>query len=214
MALKNVNTRFEYGVTLTDSKSRITKFFEKPLWGDIFSNQVNTGIYVFNKEIFRFIPPNRFYDFGSQVWPELLKKRKPIYGFNFNHFWTDIGNIQEYHHAQHAVLNKELNTAMDLRELRPKVWMGSGTKLGSGVKLEAPCMIGNHCIIGKNATIGAGTVIGDDSKIGNQSVIKNSILWGRVQVANQVRMNHCAIGMNVKISNNIPFLQGIVLNIS
>lgn len=212
IALRKVNTRFEYGVTLTDSKMRITKFVEKPCWGDVFSDQVNTGIYVFKKEIFDFIPPNRFYDFGNQVWPELLKKRKPIYGFIFNQFWTDIGNVTEYHHAQRAVLNKEVSVSLNARQIKPGVWIGSGTKLSPGVKLEAPCMIGSNCIIGKNATIGTCTVIDNDSKIGAHSVIKNSILWSHVEIADKVHLNNCTIGMNVKISKSAPYLEGIVLN--
>ncbi|MDE2236764.1 MAG: nucleotidyltransferase family protein, partial [Elusimicrobia bacterium] len=78
MALKAIDSRFEYGVTLTEASGRIKGFLEKPSWGDVFSNKVNTGIYILEPEVLKLIPPNSFYDFGHQLWPKLLKLKKPI----------------------------------------------------------------------------------------------------------------------------------------
>jgi len=47
MAIKAIDSRFEYGVTLSEGNGRIKGFLEKPSWGDVFSNKVNTGIYLF-----------------------------------------------------------------------------------------------------------------------------------------------------------------------
>ncbi len=56
MATKRIDARFEYGVTLTDASQRIKGFMEKPSWGDVFSNKVNTGIYLFEPEVLKLIP--------------------------------------------------------------------------------------------------------------------------------------------------------------
>lgn len=56
MAIQGVDTRFEYGVTVTAKGGRITRFIEKPRWSDVFTNEVNTGIYVFEPEVLASIP--------------------------------------------------------------------------------------------------------------------------------------------------------------
>ena len=76
MALKPVDTRFDYGVTMTHAGGRITRFIEKPLWSDVFSNEVNTGIYVFEPEALQFIPKGKVYDFGHELWGRFCSKTK------------------------------------------------------------------------------------------------------------------------------------------
>jgi mannose-1-phosphate guanylyltransferase/phosphomannomutase len=212
IALKAVETRFEYGVTITDKRGRIKKFVEKPLWGDVFSNEVNTGIYLFNKKVFNLIPQGQFYDFGHQLWPKLLKFQKPIYGYKFSNFWNDIGNVKEYREAQKAVLEKKVNFQKNAREVKPNVWIGKGVKVEKGVKFVAPCLIGDDCFIGKNATIGAHSAIGSHSIIGEKAVVKNSVLWNRVRVGDGAFLDGCVIGKGEKISKNCSFFEGILLD--
>jgi len=121
MGLKKVESKFEYGVTFIDKNSRIKKFVEKPSWGDVFSNVVNTGNYVFSKTILKEIPKNKFFDFGKQVWPRLLKKKKPIFGLEFRDYWTDIGNLTEYFHAQKAVLDRLIAVQIPGSQAKPTI---------------------------------------------------------------------------------------------
>ena len=102
LALKPVDTRFEYGVTLSDKSGRITRFIEKPAWSDVFSNQVNTGIYVLEPKLLSQIPSRKVYDFGSELWPKLLKNRTRLFGHIIDAYWCDVGNLQEYRRAHKA----------------------------------------------------------------------------------------------------------------
>ena len=167
IALQSADSRFEYGVTLLNKDGRVRRFIEKPSWSDVYSCLVNTGIYVFNKEIFGHIPARRFYDFGKQVWPELLQKKKRVFGYEFKDFWTDIGNIAEYRRANRVAMDK----------MKSRVWKGERSKVHSSVKVIAPCFIGNDCVIEKNATIGPYSVIGNGSRVLARSILSNSILW-------------------------------------
>ncbi|MDR3113155.1 MAG: nucleotidyltransferase family protein, partial [Endomicrobium sp.] len=92
IALKNVDERFEYGVTVTNKEGRVKSFVEKPYWRDVFKSAVNTGIYFFEPEIFNYIPKNKFYDFWKDLFPLLLKNGKRVFGRVFDEYWTDIGN--------------------------------------------------------------------------------------------------------------------------
>lgn len=213
IALKEVDSRFDYGITILNERKEIKKFVEKPLWGDVFSNRVNTGIYLFKKEVFNHIPDGKFYDFGKQVWLELLKKKKPIYGFEFPEFWTDIGNIAEYHRAQKAALDKKVRLQIDGHQIQDKVWVGSGSKIGPQVRLISPCLVGNNCRIKKNSAIGSYTVVGNRVKIGPETVIKNSVLLDEVKVENRVNLDHCIVGKNRTVPKNSCISGGSIFSI-
>jgi mannose-1-phosphate guanylyltransferase/phosphomannomutase len=96
IVLKKIDARFEYGITVAAKDGKIKTFIEKPLWGDFFSDTVNTGIYIFEPEIFKYIPKNKFFDFSMDLFPLLMKNKKPLFGYVMDEYWTDIGNIYEY----------------------------------------------------------------------------------------------------------------------
>jgi len=213
MVLKPVDSKFEYGVTLTDKSGKIKKFIEKPRWSDVFANTVNTGIYIFEPEIFNYIPKNRPYDFGFQLWPDLLARKKRIYGYVMKEYWTDVGNIKEYRNGVKGALEGKIRLNIPGKEVRPGIWVGEGAKIEKGAKLFAPCVIGRYCFIGSGACIDSFTTIGDNSYIERGAVIKNSILWEKVKVAKNVHLENCIIGNKAKVSEDISVFEGTVLNI-
>ncbi|MBI3012812.1 MAG: NDP-sugar synthase [Elusimicrobia bacterium] len=213
IALKKVESRFEYGVTLLNKKDEITNFIEKPSWGEIYSNRVNTGIYVFQKEILKRIPSGKFYDFGRQLLPQLIRTEKAC-GFEFKEYWTDIGTLAEYKQAQTIVLNKGIRTRPDAPEVRPNVWVGKNCRMERGVRLHAPCFIGNDCFLGKNAIIGAHTIVGHRSQIGSGSVLSQSILWDGVKVGAGARLDRCIIGKDATVPREVSYHGGAILSLS
>ena len=56
IALKAVENPLEFGIVITRDDGSIERFLEKPTWGQVFSDTINTGIYVLEPEIFDFIP--------------------------------------------------------------------------------------------------------------------------------------------------------------
>jgi mannose-1-phosphate guanylyltransferase/phosphomannomutase len=214
MALKPIDARFEYGVTLTNPQGRITRFIEKPKWSDVFSNHVNTGIYVFEPSILSQIPPKKRYDFGNDLWPRLLKIRSRIYGHVIDAYWCDVGNLSEYRRAHKDVLDGKLRLPFPGRLVRPHVWVDEGTVIERGVTLEAPCLIGKNTRIERGARIGAYTVIGNGVRIGRNANLRNCILWNNVKVENRVRLENCVIGHSASVAENISVYEGAVINIS
>jgi mannose-1-phosphate guanylyltransferase/phosphomannomutase len=213
MVLKPVDAKFDYGVTLVGKDGRITKFIEKPRWSDVFANTVNTGIYVFEPEIFDYIPANTFYDFGMQVWPDLLKRKKRIFGYVMDEYWTDVGNLNEYRHGVRDALDGKIRISIPGEQVRPGIWIGKNCSIERSAQLKAPCVIGNNCVIGKKAVIDEYTTLDDTTRIGEGAVIKNSILWDRVKVAKNVRLDNCIIGYGAEVSEDISVYEGTVLNI-
>ncbi len=99
IALKEVADVEQFGVVITDAAARIKRFQEKPKQQEALSNLVNTGIYIFEPEIFDLIPQGEFYDFGRNLFPLLVEKGAPFYGFPMAGYWCDIGTVETYEQA-------------------------------------------------------------------------------------------------------------------
>lgn len=212
MVLKPLDVRFDYGVTLTDDSGRIKGFIEKPSWKDVFSNTVNTGIYLFEPEIFRHIPKG-VYDFGHQLWPKLLKEKRAIYAYTMDGYWCDVGNLSEYRRAQMDALDGKVRINIPGREIRKGVWIEQGCKIHPKAVLKAPCLIGKGCVVEEGAEVGPHTVIGDRSRISSQAVLKNCILFDSVTVGKNVHLSNCILGANGNVKENITVYEAAVLNI-
>src|ERR1700712_2471059 len=76
IALKHVENPLEFGIVITNPDGSIERFLEKPTWGEVFSDTINTGIYVLEPEIFDYIDAEGAVDFSSDVFPQLLGRRQ------------------------------------------------------------------------------------------------------------------------------------------
>ncbi len=213
VVLKPVDMRIEYGVVKIDNYNRIIGFYEKPSLDKIFTNLVNTGIYIFEPEIFKYIPDKKFYDFGSQLLPKLVKQNLPVYGFIADGYWCDVGNLSEYRRANHDCIDGKVNMKIQGRQILKKIWVGEDTILPKSVKFKAPCVIGNKVKIGENCLIGEYTVIGNNCIIGDNVYIRDSILWDNVVVRTNVKLDSCIIARNAVVSESITMFDGTVLNV-
>jgi NDP-sugar pyrophosphorylase family protein len=213
MATKAVDARFDYGVTLTQGSGRIKGFMEKPSWSDVFSNKVNTGIYLFEPEVFKFIPKNKIYDFGHELWPKLLKLKKPIYAYETKGYWTDVGNLSEYRRCQIDTLEGQAKINIPGKEIRKGVWVDRPTQISPKAILRAPCVIGKGSIIEAGAQIGPYTVVGDRAKISEKANLKNCILFDNVTVGANVHLSNCILGANGNVKENITVYEAAVLNL-
>ena len=213
MAVKAVDVRFEYGVTLLDPGGRIRGFKEKPRWGDVFSNKVNTGIYLFEPEILRYLPRNKYYDFGHDLWPKLLKLRKPIFAYDCPDYWTDVGNLVEYRRCQLDCLDRKVRINMPGTEIRRGVWIEEGSDISPKAVLHAPCLIGKGCRIQAGAQVGPYTVVGDRALICSDARLKNCILFQNVTVGENVHLSNCILGANGRVKESITVYEASILNV-
>ena len=214
MAIKAIDSRFEYGVTLSEGggSGRIKGFLEKPSWGDVFSNKVNTGIYLFEPEVLRLIPKGQIYDFGHQLWPKLLKLKKPIFAYETKSYWTDVGNLTEYRRCQIDALDGKTKITIPGTEMRKGVWIDEGSSISPKAHLKAPCVIGKGARIAADAVIGPHTVIGDRADIGPGATLSQCILWENVTVGQDAHLSNCIIGANGTVKESVAVYEAAVLN--
>ena len=93
-----------YGVVVTDDQNRISSFQEKPSVDEALSDTINTGIYIFEPEIFEHIPSGQSFDIGSDLFPKLAELGAPFYAIPMDFEWVDIGKVPDYWQAIRSVL--------------------------------------------------------------------------------------------------------------
>ncbi len=108
IGLKSVENPLEFGIVVTDEDGRVERFLEKPSWGQVFSDTINTGIYVIEPEVLRHVPNDRPYDFSKELFPLLLEMGRPIYGAVCEGYWQDIGNLDQYRQANFDALDEKV----------------------------------------------------------------------------------------------------------
>lgn len=202
LILKKVEVPLEYGVVVTDDNGKIIRFLEKPSWGEVFSDTVNTGIYILSPIVLDYFNKNEMFDFSRDLFPILLKEGKPMYGFITEDYWCDIGDLKAYIHAHEDILERRVKVNIPGTQIQSKVWVDEGAEIEEGVIINSPCIIGKHVKIKKGATIEGLTIIGDNSVINERSSIKRSIIWKNniidrnVQLRGAVLCNKVHMGYN------------------
>ena len=124
LALKKVPDPTYYGVVTRDSEGYITQFQEKPTLKEAISTLANTGIYLFENEIFSYIPEDQFFDFGVNVFPELLGKGEKIAGYAMRNYWCDIGTLEVYREAHYDMLTGLVEVDIPGKRFESNIWIG------------------------------------------------------------------------------------------
>ncbi len=165
ITLQRVANPLEFGVVVTDTNGKIERFLEKPSWGEVFSDTINTGIYVLEPSIFDYMDAGKNYDFSKDIFPRILHEGKHIHGHITTDYWTDIGNLEQFAQANLDALAGKVKLDIAGHELNKGVWVGDGARIHPDATLIAPV------VIGQNVTIEAGATVGPSSSIGDASII-------------------------------------------
>lgn len=184
IALKEVPDVEHFGIVITDGDQRIRSFQEKPRPEEALSQVANTGIYVFEPEIFQFIPEG-FYDFGKQLFPRLVQMGSPFFGATIQDYWCDVGNLDTYRQAHADVLAGKVHANREGRllynEEGRRVLLGEGSEVGKGVLFAGSVVIGRGCRIEDDAAI-SDTIIWDNTIIGKGAVVRESVVGADCRV--------------------------------
>ncbi|MGL5083020.1 MAG: sugar phosphate nucleotidyltransferase [Microcoleaceae cyanobacterium] len=211
LILAHVPNPLEFGVVITDKNHRIQRFLEKPSTSEVFSDTVNTGTYILEPEILNYLPANQESDFSKDLFPILLEKEIPMYGFIAEGYWCDVGHLDVYREAQYDALRGKVALDMAYEERSPGLWVGDNTFIDETAKIEAPALIGGNCRIGPRVEIEAGTVIGDNVTIGADANLKRPIIWNGAIVGDDVHLRACVIARGTRVDRRAHVLEGAVV---
>ncbi|MEB3277621.1 MAG: mannose-1-phosphate guanyltransferase [Lyngbya sp.] len=211
LVLTRVPNPLEFGVVITDDKYRIRRFLEKPSTSEIFSDTVNTGTYILEPEVLDYLPPNQESDFSKDLFPLLLEKDIPMYGYIAEGYWCDVGHLDAYREAQYDALRGKVKLDVAYEERSPGLWLGENTYIDDSAIVETPVLIGRNCRIGPRAEIAAGSVIGDNITIGADANIKRPIIWNGAIVGDDVHLRACVIARGTRVDRRAHVLEGAVV---
>src|SRR5688572_30159479 len=176
MVLKSVENPLDFGIVILEEDGRISRFLEKPAWGQVFSDTVNTGIYLLEPSVMDEIPEEGEYDFSKELFPKLLEAGRPMYGYVTEDYWEDIGNLEQFASAQRDVLDGRVaGIRPPGTRLRENIYVGRRAQLDDD-ELEGPVVIGDNVRVDRGARISPYTVIGNNVVISAGATVERSIV--------------------------------------
>ncbi|UIE39748.1 mannose-1-phosphate guanyltransferase [Leptodesmis sichuanensis] len=211
LVLTRVPNPLEFGVVITDENYRISRFLEKPSSSEIFSDTVNTGIYILEPEVLDYLPENQETDFSKDLFPQLLAEGEPMYGYIAEGYWCDVGHLDIYREAHYDGLYRKVKLNFAYEELSPGIWKGQNTYIDPSVRIEPPVLIGSNCRIGPRVQIDGGTVLGDNVTVGADANLKRPIIWNGAIIGEEAHLRACVIARGTRVGRRAHVLEGAVV---
>jgi len=209
--LARVPDPLEFGITILDEDGRVQRFLEKPSWGQVFSDTVNTGIYVVEPEVFDYIPAGEIVDWSEDVFPALLAKDKAVYGYVAAGYWEDVGTHEKYLQAQADVLARRVNVDIDAFELAPGVWVAEGAEVDPDATLQGPLYIGDYAKVEAGAELRSYTVLGSNVVVKAGAFLDHAIVHDNVYIGPHTNLRGCVIGKDADVMRGARINEGAVV---
>lgn len=202
----------EYGVVIIDHEGRIQQFLEKPSWGEVISDTVNTGIYVLEPEVLDYIPAGEPYDFSQNMFPKLLAAGAPLYGYVAQGYWTDVGTIQEYMRANCDILDGRVNIKEELgRHLGGNVWTEDDVEIAPDAQLYGPIFLGEGVKIKGGVVVHGPAVIRNGTVVDTRACVDRCIIWRNAYIGEGSELRGAIICRQVTIKSRAVLLDGVVV---
>ncbi|NEW07234.1 NTP transferase domain-containing protein [Paenibacillus sp. SYP-B3998] len=205
LVLTRVNQPLEYGVVMTDDEGQIIRFLEKPSWGEVFSDTVNTGIYILEPETIERVPHGKEFDFSQHLFPTLLQEQSGLYGYISSGYWSDIGNLEQYRQTQFDMLDGRVQLNMPGKQIRPGIYLAEGVATNESTRLIGPAYIGEGCTLEEDVEIGEYCIIGKNNRLSKGSVLTRSVLWDNNHIAEHNELSGSTLTSRI-ISHKASFL--------
>ena len=178
----------------SDLDGTIERFLEKPTWGEVFSDTINTGIYVLEPSIFEHIPAGEVVDFSGDVFPAILADGQPILGAISEGYWEDVGTLEAYRSAHDDVLDGRLGLDLPGFEVRPGVRIGDGADVSPEARIRGPVLIGENSRVEAGAVLLPYTVLGADVVVKADAELERCVVHDHVYIGPSARVRGSVVG--------------------
>ncbi|MBK9178250.1 MAG: NTP transferase domain-containing protein [Acidimicrobiales bacterium] len=211
IALTPVENPLEFGIVITKEDGSIERFLEKPTWGQVFSDTINTGIFVLEPEVFDYIEADTSVDFSSDVYPKLLAEGKPLYGAVTEGYWEDVGTLEAYLRAHKDVLDGKV--ALDIPGFRVSegVWIGEGAEINPNARIDGPAVVGDYCRVEADAHLGEYTVLGTNVRVRGDVDLERAVVHDNAYLGEGARLRGTVVGRSCDIRAGARCEEGVVL---
>jgi len=210
IVLTKVPNPIEYGIVITDKEGRVKQFLEKPGWGEVFSDTINSGIYILEPDVLKQVKPETEVDFSKNLFPKLLEQNEPLYGYIAEGYWCDIGNTVQYFQANRDALQGHLKVKIPGRETNG-VWIEKNAEIEDSVEIQSPALIGAKTRVCKKSVISGFSILGDGVTVDDGASIKRAVVWNNALIGSKADLVGCLIGEKCHIKDGASILEGAIV---
>ncbi len=211
VVLKRVPDPLEFGIVIADERGRVERFLEKPGWGEVFSDTINTGIYIIEPEVLDFIPADEEHDFAGQLFPLLLEKGMPLYGYTAEGYWADVGNLEAYLSVHRDILDRKVRLSMFEGSLTGSVWLGEGAEVDPDAKLQGPLYVGENTRVEAGAELREYTVLGKGVVAKSGTFLHRAVVHDNAYLGSGASVRGCVVGKNTDVKHGARLEEGVVV---
>jgi mannose-1-phosphate guanylyltransferase / phosphomannomutase len=211
IGLKSVENPLEFGIVVTDEDGRVERFLEKPSWGQVFSDTINTGIYVIEPEVLQHVPTDRPYDFSKELFPYLLEMGRPIYGYAMDGYWQDIGNLDQFRQANFDALDERVKLNIEGIRIRGNIWLGEGVEIEDLDRIDGPAFIGNYCRVGRDAAVGPHSVLSNNVTLRERARTARSVIDASTHIGRSALVEGAIVGRSCDIRAHVHVQEGAAI---
>ncbi|HEX6469316.1 MAG TPA: mannose-1-phosphate guanyltransferase [Streptosporangiaceae bacterium] len=211
IGLKRVPNPLEFGIIIVDEDGRVQRFLEKPTWGQVFSDTVNTGIYVMEPEVLDHVAEGTSVDWSGDVFPKLLAEGAPLYGYIADGYWEDVGTHESYLKAQADMLSGKIDVEVDGFEVSPGVWVAEGAEVDQEAVLKGPLYIGDYAKVEAGAELREYTVLGSNVVVKEGAFLHRAVIHDNVFIGPSTNLRGCVIGKNTDVMAGARIEEGAIV---
>ncbi len=202
IALSRQTNPLQFGIVMTEKDGKIARFLEKPSWGQVFSDTINTGIYIMEPSVLTRIPPQEEFDFSKDLYPAMLRAGAPLYGFISESYWKDVGNLNEYLLANYDALSGKVKITLPDYISDDGIWRHETAQISTEAVIKPPALIGPGTVIEENVIL-ENSIVGGNCHIGASSRIQDTILWDDIHIGENSTIHKDVIGFRTRIGRDV-----------
>jgi mannose-1-phosphate guanylyltransferase/phosphomannomutase len=211
IGLVRVENPLEFGIVITREDGSIERFLEKPSWGQVFSDTINSGIFVLEPEIFDHIEAGRPVDFSAEVFPALLEAKEPLFGAVGEGYWEDVGTLEAYLRAHKDILDGRVRVTIPGFEMGEGVHVGEGAEVHPDAHVVGPAVIGENCRIEAGVRLGPYTVLGTNVRLRTGTDVERVVVHDNSYLGEGVRLRGATVGRSCDLRGGVRAEEGVVL---
>jgi mannose-1-phosphate guanylyltransferase/phosphomannomutase len=211
IGLVAVENPLEFGIVITGEDGRIERFLEKPTWGEVFTDTINTGIYCLEPSIFDWIVAESQVDFSSDVFPRILEAGIPMYGALASGYWEDVGTLDAYVRAHQDILDGKVRVSIPGFEISDGVWLGEGSEIHPDATISGPAIVGDNCFVDSGARLGEYVVLGAGVRLGRDGQLERTVVGENAYLGEGVKLRGTVVGKSSDLRRGVRCEEGVVL---
>jgi len=211
IVLTSVPNPRQFGVVIVDDEGNITRFLEKPSWGEVFSDTINTGIYILEHHVLDMIPYKEDYDFSKNLFPNMMQEEMKLCGYIADGYWRDVGTLEEYLEASMDILAGKVKVQIAGKR-NEIVYAGEGSEIDADSdSLKGTVVVGTNAKIAASAKL-INTVVGDNAIIQDGAFVQNSVIWNRCIIEENAQLTDCVVGYDTTIRPGATIAENVFIS--